>query len=112
MLCRIQSYNLDQVLESIKDTPTFSKTIDVLTKEWDTGSKTIISENPEIIGIINTHMENGVYAKVNAVLQREKALGKLNGVSDVDAYNKLLSICSKRVFCKVMDSNQQYRVNQ
>ncbi len=84
-----KEYNLDQVLDSIKDTETFSRTIDVLTKEWDAGSKETISENPEIISIINTHMGNGVYEKVNTVLQQEKALGKLEGVSDVEAYRQI-----------------------
>tara|TARA_R110002096_G_scaffold364195_3_gene557296 strand:+ start:1248 stop:2399 length:1152 start_codon:yes stop_codon:yes gene_type:complete len=84
-----KEYNLDQVLDGIKDTSTFSRTIDVLTKEWDTGSKSIISDNPEIISIINLHMENGVYDKVNAVMQQEKMLGKLAGVPDVKAYKTI-----------------------
>lgn len=83
-----KEYNLDQVLESIKESPTFNKTIDVLTKEWDADSKTAISENPEIISIINTHMGNGVYDKVNSLIQREKSLGRLNGISDVQAYQQ------------------------
>tara|TARA_R110000787_G_scaffold185888_2_gene297478 strand:- start:240 stop:1373 length:1134 start_codon:yes stop_codon:yes gene_type:complete len=84
-----KEFNLDQVLDSIKDTDTFTKTINVLTKEWDAGSKATISDNPEIISVINAHMANGVYDAVNTVLQQEKALGKLNGISDVDAYQQV-----------------------
>ena len=84
-----KEYNLDQVLDEIKDTPTFSRTIDVLTKEWDSNSKSTISDNPEIISIINSHMGNGVFDKVNGVLQQEKTLGKLAGVSDVEAYRQI-----------------------
>ena len=84
-----KEYNLDQVLDEIKDTATFTRTIDVLTKEWDSGSKATISDNPEIISIINTHMGNGVFDKVNEVLQQEKTLGKLAGVSDVQAYHNI-----------------------
>lgn len=80
---------LDTVLESIKDSPTFSKTIDVLTKQWDPKSKSLISDNPEIIGIIDTHMGNSVFDKINTVLQQQKALGKLNGISDVEAYQQI-----------------------
>jgi len=80
---------LDQVLEDIKDTDTFNRTINVLTKDWDTASKQTISEHPDIIRIINTHMANGVFDKVNAVLQRDKALGKTEGLSDVDAYRQI-----------------------
>jgi len=80
---------LDQVLEDIKDTDTFNRTINVLTKDWDTASKQTISEHPDIIRIINIHMANGVFDKVNAVLQRDKALGKTEGLSDVDAYRQI-----------------------
>jgi hypothetical protein len=84
-----KEYHLDQILDEIKDTETFSKTINVLTKEWDSKSKSTITDYPEIIGIINTHMGNGVFDKVNAVLQQEKSLGKLNGISDVEAYKEI-----------------------
>jgi hypothetical protein len=84
-----KEYNLDQVLEEIKDTDTFNRTIDVLTKHWDTDSKTEISGNPSIISVINSHMGNGVFDKINTVLQQEKALGKLVGMSDLAAYEQV-----------------------
>ena len=80
---------LDQVLEDIKDTDTFNRTINVLTKSWDAASKQTISEHPEIIRIINSHMANGVFDKVDAVLQRDKALGKTEGLPDVEAYKQI-----------------------
>lgn len=79
---------LDQALDSIKDSETFNKTIDVMSKEWDNESKTIVSDNPEIIGIIDTHMQNGVYEKINELIVKEKALGRLTGVPDVVAYKQ------------------------
>ena len=82
-------YELDQALDGIKNTSTFNQTIDVLTKEWDDRSKVSVSNEPNVIGIINEHMSNGVYEKVNAVMQRDKALGKLEGVSDFDAYRQI-----------------------
>ena len=85
-----KEYDLDAVLDEIKNTPTFSKTINILTKEWDEESKQTISNFPEIISIVNTHMGNGVFDEVNKVLQREKALGKLQGTSDVDAYKSIM----------------------
>jgi hypothetical protein len=84
-----KEFALDSVLEDLKDSPTFTKTIDVLTKEWDPKSKTAVADTPEIITIIDSHMSNGVYDKVNAVMQQEKALGKLTGVSDLDAYMQI-----------------------
>ena len=98
-------YELDQVLDSIKHTDTFDKTIDLLTSEWDDKSKTFVSENPNVIKVINDHMLNGVYDKVNAVMQQDKALGKLSGVSDVDAYKQIIDMLAKNG--ELIDGDQQ-----
>ena len=81
-----KEYNLDKVLDDIKGSETFDKTINVLTKEWDMESRSTISDYPEIIAVINDHMANGVFDQVNARLQQEKTLGKLTGTPDVEAY--------------------------
>jgi len=85
-----KEYELDRILDDIKTTSTFDKTIDVLTKDWDAESKTTVSDNPEIISVINTHMGNGVFDKVNTILQQQKTLGKLNGIPDVEAYRQII----------------------
>ena len=85
-----KEYELDRVLDEIKTTSTFDKTIDVLTKDWDAESKTTVSDNPEIISVINTHMSNGVFDQVNTVMQREKTFGKLDGIPDVEAYRQII----------------------
>ena len=101
-------YELDQVLDSIKHTDTFDKTIDLLTSEWDDKSKTFVSENPNVIKVINDHMLNGVYDKVNAIMQQEKALGKLSGVTDVDAYKQIIDMLAKNG--ELVDRDQQVPV--
>tara|TARA_R110000765_G_scaffold192842_1_gene298319 strand:- start:232 stop:1374 length:1143 start_codon:yes stop_codon:yes gene_type:complete len=101
-------YELDQVLDSIKHTDTFDKTIDLLTSEWDDKSKTFVSENPNVIKVINDHMLNGVYDKVNAIMQQDKALGKLSGVSDVDAYKQIIDMLASNG--DLIDGNQQVPV--
>ena len=80
-----KEFKINQIIDDIKSTPSFEKTIHVLGKEWDDESKKLISENPEIISVINNHVENGVYDKVQSVMDTERALGRLN-VSDVEAY--------------------------
>jgi len=90
-----KEYNLDEVLDDIKHTDTFNRTINVLTKEWDADSKSTISDYPEIIRIVNSHMSSGVFDKVNTVLQRDKALGKMPGISDVDAYRQIVEFMHK-----------------
>jgi len=83
-----KEYELDQALNDIRDSSTFNKTLDVMSQQWDTKSKTIISDSPAIIGIIDQHMQNGVYEQVSSLVEREKALGHLDGVADVEAYRQ------------------------
>ncbi len=85
-----KEYELDRILDDIKHTKTFDKTIDTLTKDWDASSKELVSDNPEIIGVINTHMGNGVFDKVNSIMQQERTLGKLDGIPDVEAYRMIV----------------------
>jgi hypothetical protein len=82
-------FKINQALDGIKDSPSFDKTLNVLSKEWDNESKKLISENPEIIGIINDHVYNGVYDKVQSIIDSERAVGRLANVPDVVAYRQV-----------------------
>jgi len=84
-----KEFQLDQALDDIKDSPSFNKTINILSKEWDSESKTIVSENPGLINIINDHVTNGVYDRVQSIIDSERAVGRLNDVSDVVAYRQV-----------------------
>lgn len=77
---------LDAVLEKIQDTPTFQKTLDVVSNKWDGPSKQIVAANPQLIEIINNHMQSGVYDLISTEVERARMLGRLNGMSDIDAY--------------------------
>ena len=84
-----KEFELNQALDDIKDSDTFSKTIDVMSNKWDSGSKNIISENPGIIGVIDEHMQNGVYDRVMHIVEHEKTLGRFQDVPDVVAYKQV-----------------------
>jgi len=77
---------IDEVLNTIKDTPTYHKTLDVIANKWDRRSKQIVQEDPAIIEIINDHIQNGIYDQISEVMERERILGRLRGMSDIDAY--------------------------
>lgn len=79
---------LDSVLEEIQDTPSYSKTIDVVSNKWDEASRKIIVDNPSIIRVINDHMSNGIYDQIVTVMDKERALGRLTG-SDIEAYRRI-----------------------
>ena len=83
-----KEYKLDEALDSIKESKTFKETIDVLSNKWDNESKNAIADDPSMIGIIDSHMQNGVYAEINKLVTKERALGRLGGVSDLAAYRQ------------------------
>ena len=77
---------LDEVLDSISTSSSYNKTLTVIGDEWDTGSKTLIAQNPVVIRTINAHIENGIYDQVKNAVDYERSLGKLQGVNDFEAY--------------------------
>ena len=77
---------LDEVLDRIKDTETFTQTIDVISKEWDEASQKTIGKDPSVIERINVQMSNGMYEHIANNVASQKAQGLLVGLSDFDAY--------------------------
>ncbi len=80
---------IDEVLEDIQDSQHYGRTLNVLSKEWDEASRSVVSKNPQIIKTINDHMENGLYDQVAAAVAYERRLGKLAGVPDFEAYKQM-----------------------
>jgi len=80
---------LDTVLEEIQDTPSYSKTVSVVSNKWDAASKQVVANNPQLLKVINDHMASGVYDLINSEIERERMFGRLNGLSDIDAYHKV-----------------------
>lgn len=79
------SVELDDVLERIQATPSFSDTIDITTK-MDEASKSTLAKNPRGLEILNEHVSNGIYAMVQKRIAKERVMGTLGNLSDLDAY--------------------------
>jgi hypothetical protein len=77
---------LDNVLESIKDSSTYQRTISVVSNDWDKASKEVIANTPQILSVLNAHMESGIYDIIQAELENERTFGRLQGLSDIEAY--------------------------
>lgn len=80
---------LDAVLDDIRDTPAFKDTIDIISNKWDESSKKVLFSTPSLIKTINEHVEAGIYDTVTKVVERERMLGRLSGLSDLDAYRQV-----------------------
>lgn len=78
----------DEVIAEIKGTPSYDRTVKIATTEFDPKSKKMISENPDVLLVINSQVEAGVYDVVKAELDKRKMLGKIpSNLSDLEAYD-------------------------
>ncbi|QPG06974.1 hypothetical protein IT774_07675 [Salinimonas marina] len=80
---------LDSVLEEIRGTDTYESTLDVVSNKWDTASRRTIADNPHILKLINEQMGNGLFEQITTEIERDKMLGRLSGVSDIEAYRQV-----------------------
>lgn len=77
---------LNEVLDEIQSTPTFEKTTNIVTKEWDAVSKQHVLGNPQFLKELNEHVRDGTYDKVMKEVNRTRVFGGLSGMTDLQAY--------------------------
>lgn len=99
--------DLDSVLDSIENTPTYTRTLNVLGKEWDAKSREAVVQDPNLITVINDQIALGVYDIVIKEVERERMFGRLNGLTDLQAYIKVGdSIHARGGFDSLIQENQ------
>ncbi len=77
---------LDAVLEDIQSTPSYSRTLEIVSKEWDAKSKQAVANAPKLLNVINDHVSSGIYDIIVAEMDSERVFGRLEGMSDIEAY--------------------------
>ena len=80
---------LDAVLDEIQGTPTYNQTLQIVSNTWDGPSKQIIANQPQLLKLINTHVQTGVYDLISKEMESERVFGRLNGLSDLEAYRQV-----------------------
>ena len=81
--------DLDNALAEIRQTSTYNETVDIISNKWDEPSRRIIINDPNIIPILNAQVASGLYAQITDIMDRERALGRLNGLTDIEAYKQI-----------------------
>lgn len=79
-------FELDQVIEELQGSTHTPQLIETVARKWDTASQQFVRQNPELLRVIHDHMASGVYDVITQTLERERVLGRLNGLSDLEAY--------------------------
>ena len=98
--------DLDTVLDEIQETPTYTQTLEIVSKKWDGASKQTIASTPQLLKVINDHVANGIYALINQEVERERMFGRLNGLSDIEAYRRVGDAINARGGFNHLVSNQ------
>ncbi len=81
------SIELDSVIEDLKQSNEGSLILNTVSNDWDESSRKEVVAKPAYLKDLAEHVKSGVYAKVTAVIERERALGRLTNLSDFQAYN-------------------------
>jgi hypothetical protein len=80
---------LDTVLDEIQGTPSYNRTLEIVSTKWDAASKQVIAGSPQLLKVINGHVESGIYDIISKELESERLFGRLNGLSDIEAYRQI-----------------------
>lgn len=84
----------NQTVKEIQDSPHFDTTKKIVTQVWDKGSREKLLKNPDLLVGLHQEIEMERFDKVQSIVDRERTFGRLQGMSDLDAYmtvvNKLV----------------------
>lgn len=65
------------VLNDVESMEGGPETLRVVNQTWDQQSKSALWESPEILGVIQSQRENGIYDQIVAEIQHQKVLGTI-----------------------------------
>lgn len=100
---------LTNVLDDLeKNSSTFRQTIAVIGQQWDEHSRNFIAQNPNLVRIIDAQIANGAFAKIDTIMQYERAVGRLDGMTDLEAYVAIeKQLAAKQTVPPVVTQQQQ-----
>ena len=77
---------LGGILKDLSETESGSTTLDIISNRLDEESQKMITASPDIIPVLNEQVASGMYDQIMEVVEREQALGRLKGMTDLQAY--------------------------
>ena len=80
---------LDAVLDELQESPAYTRTLDIVSTKWDGPSKQVIAATPQLLKVINSHVQSGIYDTIVKEVERERMFGRLGGLSDIEAYRQV-----------------------
>lgn len=74
-------------LKDVQEHTTGVRTLQVINQTWDQESKSLLWDKPELLGVIQSQRDNGVYDQIASEIERQKLLGQIpNSTPFLQAY--------------------------
>ena len=80
--------NFEEVARSLEGNPHFGTVVNQL-KTYDEHTKQEIFNNPHLLNLLTAHVANGQYDTIMTRLSYEQSLGRMQGMSFLQAYDKV-----------------------
>ena len=80
---------LDATLKELDSSEHYGKLLTVVGEKWDNPSKDFISKNPGVLHVLHEHIRDGYYDAISEGVANERMLGRLTGISDLEAYKQV-----------------------
>lgn len=78
---------LEDVMTDLRGSASFDRVIQFASKHVDPASKQLIVEKPQLLKLFANQIESGVFDLIQAEVTKQKVLGKLDGLNDLEAYD-------------------------
>ena len=79
-------WQFNQVLDDVESTETGPELLNEIHQQWDKESKQAVFQDPTILHTLNAQKAQGLYQQITQEMDRQAALGYLNGVPFLQAY--------------------------
>lgn len=93
--------DIQEITTEISKDPEYEITHRLLTKEWDDESWTELTKKPYMIKLLHTDVKNGVFDKINPILQKLKLQDSIKFgrsiKSDLDYYKDAVGVYSQTI---------------
>jgi hypothetical protein len=104
---------ITDVVNEIKDDPTYPRTYKVLNDQWDTTSWTEISKNPKLIKGLHNDIQSGLFDVLSPVAEKMKVYDEWNGAnkkSDLEYYWAAADQYREYQYAQAQQAQQQGQV--
>jgi hypothetical protein len=80
---------LTSALDDLKDSKHYGQFLDIVVNKLDGASKELLVSKPGVIPVLHEQVASGIYDKIMGEVEKNRALGRLTGLSDLEAYRQV-----------------------